>query len=247
MTVGAIALATTIGALLGVGMHLVLPVAGATTDRTATDRTTTDVQVLGARLERSSVVTEVHRDRLARGVLRVESTGCGESRQATAILVRSGGGDLVLTNAHVVRGSGSLVLHPADGSTNDAQVRGAIGGRDAAVIAEPTSLAASVTAMPLGAAVQLGQSVVVAGYPAGSAQLLEGRVVSIEPRSGSGGTSEVLVIDAPARDGLSGSAVLDAEGGVVGLVAARDPSTGYVVAYPIGSVMTGTIAPIPAC
>jgi hypothetical protein len=58
-------------------------------------------------------------------------------------------------------------------------------------------------------------------------------VASVEPRAAYDQTTEVLVISATAEGGHSGGAVLDEGGGVVGLIAARDPRTERVVAYRI--------------
>jgi len=242
VTLGAIAGATMIGALLGVGVHLLVPGAGAAGNRAAVE-----VQVAGAQLDRSQLPTEVHEQQLGSSVLRVGSQGCGESRQATAIVVRVPGGEMVvLTNAHVVRGAGTLELTTQEGEVQ-ADVAGAVTGRDAAVIRVPEGVTRSWSAMTVGPPAELGQPVVVAGYPGAEPQLLAGTVASIERRSGFGGSSDVLIIDAPAENGLSGGAVLDARGRVVGLVVARDPATRRVVAHPIESVIDGMVGAIPTC
>ena len=84
--------------------------------------------------------------------------------------------------------------------------------------------------------------------PSSSGITTRARVRSSELRSGYGGTAQVLLIDAPAEGGLSGGTVVDADtGDVVGLVAARDPSTGDVVAYPLHEVLGRSTVPTPGC
>jgi hypothetical protein len=54
-----------------------------------------------------------------------------------------------------------------------------------------------------------------------------------------------MLIDVQAHPGLSGGAVLDRSGTMAGLVAARDPETGWTVAYPIGEVLGRPTEPVP--
>lgn len=227
----AVTLAVLLGAVLGVGAHSLLPAAGTTGGGAPTTPT---AEVAARVLDRDAT-------------LRVEAAGCGEERSATATVVGPPGAEVVLTNAHVVRGTGTVRVHREDGSVLTATVLGAVAGRDAAVLrlddgAAPASPAAARTPA------QVGDDVVVTGYPGGTRVELTARVRTSELRSGYGGTAPVLLIDAPAEGGLSGGTVVDADtGDVVGLVAARDPGTGDVVAYPVGEVLGRALGPVPGC
>lgn len=237
---GAILAATALGACLGVGVHVVWPEVGAAGDALAPE-----AQVAGAQLERGDEPNELQRAALD-GVLLVEASGCGEQRQASATVVRGPAGDLLLTNAHVVRGSGTVTVRSGDGTVRTADVVGAVVGRDAAVL-RLSDEGVGLDALPTAAAPGQGVPVAVLGYPAAAAEVRVGRVATVEVRSGYGGSSEVLVIDTPTGDGQSGGAVLDVAGNVVGLVAARDPSSGDTVAYPIDVVLRGSLGPVPTC
>ncbi len=226
---GAVTLAVLLGAVIGVGASSLLPASGSTAPPAPS------AEVAGRVLDRD-------------GTLKVIATGCGQQRSASATVI--GGDDgtpMLLTNAHVVRGAGTVdVLHD-DGTTSAATVVGSISGRDAAVLRiEPADATTGSPAAAEPAAV--GDQVVVHGYPGGERVELDATVRGAEPRSGYGGTATVLLIDVEADPGLSGGTVTDAETGeVVALVAARDPDSGHVVAYPVGELLGRALGPIPGC
>ncbi len=77
---------------------------------------------------------------------------------------------------------------------------------------------------------------------------IEGAAVAdVQRRAGWGSASEVLLVGARAHGGHSGGAVLDTSGRVVGLIAARDPGTGRVVAYRIDDLLSAQVGPPPGC
>ncbi|MCB0953869.1 MAG: trypsin-like peptidase domain-containing protein, partial [Microthrixaceae bacterium] len=80
--------------------------------------------------------------------------------------------------------------------------------------------------------------VYTAGFPGGSWKIQQGHVTAVEQRHGWGGDGPVLVVDVPAIEGTSGGVVVDSSGRAVGLIAARDPRTGYTVAYPARDLFT---------
>ncbi len=160
--------------------------------------------------------------------------------------MRDGSGrELLLTNAHVVRGAASVRVVLADGSDAELAVLGAVDGKDAALL-DPSPLRGAATAAALGPSVGLGDPVVVAGHPAGSFRLDASDVVDVQRRAAYGSASDVLLVGATAEGGHSGGAVMDAAGAVVGLVAARDPGTGRVVAYRIDELLDATLGALPA-
>lgn len=231
-----------IGVALGVVIHVSVPPPVAGPD---------DVQVAGVALERSDGVAAEQTDAVVRGVVMVEAAGCGEVRQGSATAVRSGSTDLLLTNAHVVRGSGTVSVW-AEGAVRVAQVLGTVPGRDAAVLAVdvPRTGPEPIEHLDLGVTPEPGDAVVVGGFPAGEVTVEPARVVGIERRAAFGGSSDVLLVDAPVRGGSSGGVVLDVDGRAVGLVAAKDPATGGAVAYPMSELLVGaadSLGPVPSC
>ncbi len=234
--VGAVTLAVLLGAVLGVGAHSLLPASGATSlDAPTSWAAAPSVEVPGRPPPRDAT-------------LRVEAVGCGEHRTATATVIGDPDSQLVLTNVHVARGAGTLQVHRDDGTVGTATVLGAVAGRDAALLRLDDAHPAPDAPPAARTAADVGDEVVVVGYPGGRRVELTARVRSSELRSGYGGTAQVLLIDAPAEGGLSGGTVVDADtGDVVGLVAARDPSTGDVVAYPLHEVLGRSTVPTPGC
>ena len=217
-----IVLAFAVGALLGLGAHL-------GTGRA--EPSNPAVEVAGAVLERTTVPTEVL-DGAAAAVLRVTAEGCGASRQGSATLFLGPSGDPALvTNAHVVRGASSVLVELADGTGVRVATLGLLDGRDAALLDPAPVLEAGATPVPWGAGAALADDVVVAGHPAGRFRVEQAMVRSVDLRRGFGSTTEVLLVSATAEGGHSGGAVLDEDGAMVGLVAARDPGSADVVAY----------------
>lgn len=240
MGIGSILVATLIGACLGVGVHLRWPEAGAWGSPAAPS-----AQVASEQLLRGEP-SDAQRERLGTAVVLVAAQGCGESRQATASVVRVGSRTVILTNAHVVRGSGTVAVQTGDGEWHEAVVLGGVEGNDAAVL-ELSDPEVHLESMPVGPEPGTGTAVTTVGYPHGVGELRVGQVRSIQRRTGYGGTSRVMLIDALADHGESGGAVLDAFGRVVGLVAARDPSTGFTVAYPVSAVLATGLVSVPHC
>lgn len=181
-----------------------------------------------------------------RAVRRLEATGCGAVRQATASAVRAHGRRWVLTNRHVVAGSPMVRLFAAGREApGTARVDGWVPGRDVAVLAGGPG-----PSLPAGPRPEPGDRVLVVGYPGGAFRARAGTVRTVEVRSGFGGTSDVLLVDVTAAPGLSGGLVVDGAGRAVGLVAARDPATGWTVAYPVDALGTLSAGPhpgVPSC
>ena len=216
--------------------------------RWGADRAQPVASVAGASLERTAVPDEVA-GRARASLLRVASTACGLTRQGTATVVRLPGsrGDapVVLTNRHVVAGTGLAVAD--DGAwVGDLVVAGSVPRRDAVRLRAAGDLPADA-ALEVGPMPEVGAPVVVAGYPGGGFMAAGGTVVAVERRHGYGGETPMLLVDVDAEPGLSGGVVLDAAGRAVGLVAARDPSTRDTVAYPLAAVSARVRAGPPSC
>jgi S1-C subfamily serine protease len=170
----------------------------------------------------------------ASSAVKLEATGCGVLSSGSGWVVAPG---LVVTNAHVVAGSPTVLVRRPDGSRLDGEVVAHDAGRDLALVrVEGLGLAA----LPRGRA-DAGEDAATFGHPLGREQLrvaparVEGVVVA-DGRSGGDGTDdgrEVVVLAAELALGDSGSAVVDADGTVVGTVFAVSPTdlgTAYAIA-----------------
>jgi len=82
----------------------------------------------------------------------------------------------------------------------------------------------------------IGDAVTVVGYPLGQAlTVTTGHVLSSESDPLNENLGVVLVTDAPVEHGSSGSAVLDADGRVVGVVYAKD-ADGHSFVVPVSTL-----------
>ncbi|MEI2697362.1 MAG: serine protease [Microthrixaceae bacterium] len=192
--------------------------------------------------------TETGTDAVAGSVVTLHASGCGVSRQGSGVLVRGGDGSVqLLTNAHVVAGATTVRAVLADAGETELAVLGAVHGRDAARIDPEGLLAAGARPLDVGEQADPGDPVSVVGYPAGEFSAVTAAVQDAQLRAGYGAAVEVLLVGSQARGGHSGGAVLDASGSLVGLVAARDPGSGRVVAYRIGDLLDEALDGLPAC
>ncbi len=237
-----VATALVVGVLLGTGAHVLTP--AATADAA--------VQVAGVAVERNGGVDDEVAAIAAGSVLRVEASGCGEQRQASATLVRTDDGRvLLLTNAHVVAGSGTVEVRSGDGTRVDVGVLGALDGRDAVLLdAEAVMAAGGERVWPpaeAGGAVGLGAELAVAGFPGGDARVDATYLADVQRRVADGVASEVMLTGSTVTGGSSGGAVLDAGGRVVGRVAARDRSPGQAVAHPLAGLLEAPLVAPPGC
>ena len=205
-------------------------------------------EVAGETLERLPVDPALEQ-RVRAAVLESLSTGCGFDRQGTVTMIELDGAEVGLTNRHVVAGAADVELVGPNGGTATSPVGDAVPQRDAALVdVRPADVRAlGATVLEPGPAAAVGATVVVSGFPDGVFSARAGRVVALEPRTDAGGVTDVLVIDVPAAEGISGGVVVDGAGRAVGLVAARDPETGFTVAYPLDSVRDATEPGPPAC
>ena len=186
-------------------------------------------------------------DQAQRMAVRIRNVGCGALSTGSGFAIDD---HTLLTNRHVVADSAELQL-----STYD--------GRDVAVTAASTAALADLaivrTADPLPAAPQLadadptvGQVVTVIGYPLGGQLTVStGEVLGSTTDPLNENLGEVLVTDAPVEPGSSGSAVLDADGHVVGVVYAKDAEEHSFV-VPVSTLRSmladsSAFAPAPTC
>lgn len=165
-------------------------------------------------------------DAAQRMAVRIRNVGCNSLSTGSGFAIDE---TTLITNKHVVSDSADLQI-----STYD--------GRDIAVTAASTAALADLaivrTAEPLPAYPefadsdpQRGDAVTVIGYPQGGAlTVTSGRVIGETTDPLNTNLEVVLVTDAPVEPGSSGSAVLDAEGRVIGVVYAKNASDqSYIV------------------
>lgn len=128
------------------------------------------------------------------------------------------GPNRVLTNEHVVRGCGRILV-------SDAQVSGSVMARDEdndlALIESELTRAHSISLAPQ-SEVRLGQDVVVAGFPLSNVlETLNVTTGSVSSVTGWRGSQSLFQITAPVQPGSSGGPVLDSNGALIGLVVSR--------------------------
>ncbi|MEE8602366.1 MarP family serine protease [Euzebya tangerina] len=166
--------------------------------------------------------------------VQIEARGCGGVSAGSGVAVQPG---FIVTNAHVVAGTGQVSVRDA-GGTHDAIAIHVDPALDLAVISSPTA-----TATPLPWATvpaDRGTSGASLGFPGGSRDLnvlpaaVRGREEAIgrDIYGGSLTTREVLTLEAPVRPGDSGGPFVNAAGEIAGIVFAAsttDPGVGFAL------------------
>lgn len=170
-------------------------------------------------------------DAAQRMAVRIRNVGCNSLSTGSGFAIDD---STLITNRHVVADSANLQL-----STYD--------GRDVAVTASSAAAIADLavvrTADPLPSAPGLadadpdpGAEVTVVGYPEGGAlTVTSGQVIGSTTDPLNENLGQVLVTNAEVEPGSSGSAVLDTEGRVVGVVYAKN-STGQSFVVPVSTL-----------
>lgn len=170
-------------------------------------------------------------DAAQRMAVRIRNVGCNSLSTGSGFAIDE---TTLITNRHVVADSADLQL-----STYD--------GRDVAVTASSTAALADLavvrTADALPSAPGLaeadpnpGDTVTVVGYPQGGAlTVTTGQVIGSTTDPLNENLGQVLVTNAEVEPGSSGSAVLDSEGRVVGVVYAKN-STGQSFVVPVSTL-----------
>ncbi|WP_425457991.1 S1C family serine protease [Actinotalea subterranea] len=186
-------------------------------------------------------------DAVQRMAVRIRNVGCSSLSTGSGFAIDA---TTLITNRHVVADSADLQV-----STYD--------GRDVAVTASSTAALADLavvrTAQALPTSPELatsdpvrGDAVTVVGYPQGGAlTLTTGQVIGTTTDPLNENLGEVLVTDAPVEPGSSGSAVLDADGRVVGVVYAKN-AAGQSFIVPVSTLRNlladeSAFTPAPGC
>ena len=163
----------------------------------------------------------------------------------TGIIVSNGG--TILTANHVIAGGGAITVTFADGTTADATVVAANPQLDVAALT-PAKLPGIVVPATLGGAADVGAPVVAIGNPLGLTDSVSSGVVSGLDRTADtdhGKFSGLIQFDAAVNPGSSGGPLLNAQGGVIGIVVSlatpdgQDAFAGIGFAVPIGAALGG--------
>ncbi len=163
--------------------------------------------------------------------VRIRNVGCSSLSTGSGFALDE---STLITNRHVVADSADLQVSTYDG--RDIAVT-------AASIAGLADLAVVRTAEPLPAAPVLaeddpttGDEVTVVGYPlGGQLTVTSGHVIGTTTDPLNENLGEVLITDAAVEPGSSGSAALDSEGRVIGVVYAKN-STGMSFVVPVSTL-----------
>ena len=157
-------------------------------------------------------------DAAQRMAVRIRNIGCGALSTGSGFALDE---HTLVTNRHVVADSAELQLSTYDGRDVGAEAASTAGLADLAVVRTVDALPAAPVLADADPAV--GDPVTVVGYPLGRRlTVTDGRVVGAVTDPLHENLGEVLVTDAPVEPGSSGSAALDAEGRVIGVVYAKN-------------------------
>jgi TPR repeat protein len=128
---------------------------------------------------------------------------------------------LIVSNAHVVSGCASVKIRHA-GAEHSADVQARDEANDLAVLRANID-GAHGASLRQGAAIRLGDEVVVVGFPLGGVLSSEGGLTTgvVSALAGPGDDSRLFQMTAPVQPGNSGGPVLDRSGNLVGIATAK--------------------------
>lgn len=170
-------------------------------------------------------------DTAQRIAVRIRNIGCGALSTGSGFAIDD---HTVITNKHVVADTSTLQVSTYDGRDLTGNEAATAGLADLAIVRTSDTLPAAPELAESDA--QIGDAVTVVGYPLGRAlTVTPGHVVSRQTDPLNATLGEVLVTDAPVEPGSSGSAVLDADGRVVGVVYAKDMN-GHSFVVPVSTL-----------
>jgi S1-C subfamily serine protease len=170
-------------------------------------------------------------DTAQRIAVRIRNIGCGALSTGSGFAIDD---HTVITNRHVVADTSTLQVSTYDGRDFTADEAATAGLADLAIVRTAETLPAAPQLSDADATI--GDAVTVVGYPLGrTLTVTPGHVVAQRTDPLNETLGEVLVTDAPVEPGSSGSAVLDADGRVVGVVYAKDEN-GHSFVVPVSTL-----------
>lgn len=186
-------------------------------------------------------------DAVQRMAVRIRNVGCGSLSTGSGFAINA---TTLITNRHVVADSADLQVSTYDGRDIEVSAASIASIADLAVVRTTQSLPsyprlAAADPVP-------GDQVTVVGYPeGGTLTVTSGQVVGTTTDPLNESLGQVLVTNAPVEPGSSGSAVLNADGQIVGVVYAKNASgESYIVPVStLSSLLADTTAfgPTTAC
>jgi len=166
-----------------------------------------------------------------RMAVRIRNIGCGALSTGSGFAIDD---HTIITNRHVVADTSTLQVSTYDGRDLTATSASAAGLADLAIVRTTDALPEAPELAEADPAI--GSAVTVVGYPLGRAlTVTTGKVVASQTDPLNENLGEVLVTDAAVEPGSSGSAVLDADGRVVGVVYAKDMN-GHSFVVPVSTL-----------
>jgi S1-C subfamily serine protease len=186
-------------------------------------------------------------DAAQRMAVRIRNIGCGSVSTGSGFAIDD---HTLVTNRHVVADSSTLQLSTYDGRDVAATAASTAGLADLAIVRTADALPSA----PELATTDLvtGDAVTVVGYPLGHAlTVTTGHVLEPTTDPLNENLGQVFLTDAPVEFGSSGSAVLDADGRVVGVVYAKDDQNRSFV-VPVSTLRAmldddSAFTPAPTC
>jgi S1-C subfamily serine protease len=185
-------------------------------------------------------------DAVKRMAVRIRNVGCSSLSTGSGFALDD---RTLITNKHVVEGSKSLQVLTYDG--RDIQVETASAARlaDLAIVRTREDLPSAPTLAAQDPA--QGDTVTVVGYPeGGQLTVTQGQVIGTATDPLNENLGQVLVTDAQVEPGSSGSAALNADGEVIGVVYAKSTDASLLV--PVSTLRSmlddaSAFASLPPC
>jgi S1-C subfamily serine protease len=186
-------------------------------------------------------------DAVRRTAVRIRNIGCNGLSTGSGFAIDA---TTLITNKHVVNDSRSLQINSYDGRDIDVETASTADLADLAVVRTAQELPSYPT---LAAAdPRTGDAVTVVGYPeGGQLTVTEGTVIGTATDPLHENLGEVLITDAPVEPGSSGSAALNEQGEVIGVVYAKT-STNKSLLVPVSTLQQmlddeTAFTAVPAC
>lgn len=186
-------------------------------------------------------------DAVQRMAVRIRNVGCGEVSTGSGFALTA---TTLVTNKHVVADSAQLQVSTYDGHDVDVTAASTTGLADLALVRTSEDLPSAPELADTDPA--QGDPVTIVGYPlGGQLTITDGRVIGTTTDPLNSNLGQVLVTDARVEPGSSGSAALDADGKVIGVVYAKNDA-GYSFLVPVSTLRSmlddeSSFTPAPTC
>jgi S1-C subfamily serine protease len=194
----------------------------------ADDPATTDLAALAA-LDLDALAADQVLRTAREFTVRIRTLGCDRLGTGSGFVLDDG---VIVTNRHVVGQPREITISTWDGRSFDAVVEGIALDADLAVIKVVSAdlPVATLRTTP----VEIGEPIVVIGYPGGGpSTITSGKVLGFTDGPVLGERTPAIVVDAEVRQGNSGGPLIDMRGAVVGVIFALSRDSGNGLAVPV--------------